>query len=67
MMPQNRPSERINAEPNGLTRVESRREANENHPNIHPDLEPELTVVGLEFFATLEAAPGSVWASGRSR
>jgi hypothetical protein len=31
-----------------------------NKPDIHPDLEPELTAVGLEFFGTLEAALGSL-------
>jgi hypothetical protein len=29
-----------------------------NKSNIHPDLEPQLTAVGLEFFGTLEAALG---------
>ena len=34
--------------------------------DIHPDLEPQLSAVGLEFFGTLEAA-SEVWASeGRS-
>ena len=28
--------------------------------DIHPDLEPQLTAVGLEFFGTLEAALGSL-------
>jgi hypothetical protein len=31
-----------------------------NKPDIHPDLAPQLTAVGLEFFGTLEAALGSL-------
>jgi hypothetical protein len=31
-----------------------------NKADIHPDLEPQLTAVGLEFFGTLEAALGSL-------
>jgi hypothetical protein len=31
-----------------------------NKPDIHPDLEPQLTAVGLEFLGTLEAALGSL-------
>ena len=31
-----------------------------NNPSIHPDLEPQLTAVGLEFFGTLEAALGGL-------
>jgi hypothetical protein len=31
-----------------------------NKADIHPDLEPQLTAVGLEFFGTLEASLGSL-------
>jgi len=31
-----------------------------NKPDIHPELGPQLTAVGLEFFGTLEAALGSL-------
>jgi hypothetical protein len=34
--------------------------AAKNRADIHPDLEPQLTAVGLEFFGTLEAALGSL-------
>ena len=31
-----------------------------NNPSIHPDLEPQRTAAGMEFFGTLEAALGSL-------
>ncbi len=31
-----------------------------NKADIHPELDPQLSAVGLEFFGTLEAALGSL-------